>query len=117
MIDCATFEPGRDPLTDLDVIEAELTAHGGLEDRPRLVALNKVDVPDAAELAEIAAADLRARGLRVFEISTKTGVGLQALMFAMAELVAARRAAAPPPARAPHRAAAEAGGPASASSR
>ena len=47
VIDCATFEPGRDPLTDLDVIEAELAAHGGLEDRPRLVALNKIDVPDA----------------------------------------------------------------------
>ena len=63
VIDCATYLPGRDPVTDLEVIEAELAAHGGLEDRPRLVALNKVDVPDAAELAEIAAADLRARGL------------------------------------------------------
>jgi GTP-binding protein len=97
VIDCATFEPGRDPLTDLEVIEAELAAHGGLEDRPRLVALNKVDVPDAAELAEMAAVDLRAQGMKVFEISTKTGKGLQGLMYAMAELVAARRAAAPPP--------------------
>ncbi len=97
VIDCATFEPGRDPLTDLDVIEAELTAHGGLEDRPRLVALNKLDIPDAAELAELVAGDLRARGLQVFEISTKSGRGLQALTFAMSELVAARRAAAPPP--------------------
>ena len=48
VIDCAPpIEPGRDPITDLDVIEAELTAHGGLEDRPRLVALNKIDIPDA----------------------------------------------------------------------
>jgi GTP-binding protein len=98
VVDCATFEPGRDPLTDLDVIEAELAAHGGLEDRPRLVALNKVDVPDAAELAEMAAADLRARGLQVFEISTMSGTGLQALSFAMADLVARRRAEAPAPA-------------------
>ncbi len=97
VIDCATFEPGRDPLTDLDVIEAELSAHGGLEDRPRLVALNKVDIPDAYELAEMVAADLRARGLQVFEISTKNGHGLQGLMFAMSELVAARRAALPAP--------------------
>src|SRR5690348_14653351 len=29
VLDCATFEPGRDPVTDLDVIEAELAAHGG----------------------------------------------------------------------------------------
>ena len=98
VLDCATFEPGRDPLTDLDVIEAELTAHGGLEDRPRLVALNKIDIPDAAELAQLVVDDLAARGLRVFEISTKSGQGLQALTFAMAELVAERRAAMPAPA-------------------
>ncbi|MFL6063625.1 MAG: Obg family GTPase CgtA, partial [Friedmanniella sp.] len=98
VLDCATFEPGRDPLTDLDVIEAELAAHGGLEDRPRLVALNKIDIPDARELADLVVADLRARGLRVFEISTKSGEGLQALTFAMAELVAQRRALMPAPA-------------------
>lgn len=95
VIDCATYEPGRDPITDLDVIEAELTAHGGLEDRPRLVALNKVDIPDAADLAELVTEDLKARGLPVFSVSTKTGAGLQALTFAMAELVSARRAEAP----------------------
>jgi GTP-binding protein len=98
VIDCATFEPGRDPMSDLEVIEAELAAHGGLEDRPRLVALNKVDVPDAAELAELVAGDLRERGWRVFPISTKNGHGLQALTFAMADLVAERRANTPAPA-------------------
>ncbi|MGC4084731.1 MAG: 50S ribosome-binding GTPase [Vicinamibacterales bacterium] len=91
VIDCATYEPGRDPVSDLDVIEAELAAHGGLEDRPRMVALNKVDVPDAAELATLVIDDLKARGLPVFAVSTKTGTGLQALTFAMAELVAERR--------------------------
>ena len=98
VIDCATYEPGRDPVSDLDVIEAELAAHGGLEDRPRLVALNKIDVPDAAELAELVTPDLVARGLAVYPVSAKTGEGLNALTFALAELVAARRAAAPPPA-------------------
>lgn len=98
VIDCATYEPGRDPLTDLDVIEAELDAHGGLEDRPRMVVLNKIDIPDAAELAELVRADVEARGLPVFAVSTKTGAGLQALTFAMAELVARRRAEAPTPA-------------------
>ena len=97
VVDCATFEPGRDPVTDLDVIEGELTARGGLEDRPRLVALNKVDVPDASDLAEIARADIEARGYRVFGISTKTGEGLRALTYAMADLVAQRRAATPAP--------------------
>jgi GTP-binding protein len=98
VIDCATYEPGRDPITDLDVIEAELAAYGGLGElgemgeRPRLVALNKVDVPDAAEIAAIAQPEIAARGLPVFLVSTKTGEGLQALTFALAELVAARRA-------------------------
>ena len=95
VLDCATFEPGRDPVHDLGVIEAELAAHDGLEDRPRLVALNKIDVPDARELAELVSDDLVARGLPIFPISTKTGEGLQALVYAMAELVPARRATQP----------------------
>ena len=33
VLDCATLEPGRDPVSDLDVIEAELAAYGGLADR------------------------------------------------------------------------------------
>jgi GTP-binding protein len=95
VIDCATYEPGRDPLTDLDVIEHELAAYGGLEDRPRLVVLNKVDVPDGLGIAEMVEEDVRARGLDVYLVSTKTGVGLQKLIYAMAAIVAAKRAAQP----------------------
>ena len=95
VIDAGTLEPGRDPLTDLEVIEAELSAYGGLDDRPRLVALNKLDLPDAQELAELVTADLEARGLQVFPISAAARTGLRELSFAMAELVAQARAAAP----------------------
>ena len=97
VIDCATYEPGRDPITDLDVIEAELKAHGGLEDRPRLVALNKIDIPDARQVAEFAIGELRDRGLQVFPISTRSGQGLRELIYAMARLITARRATEPPP--------------------
>jgi len=97
VIDCATYQPGRDPITDLDVIEAELKARGGLEDRPRLVALNKIDIPDAQQVAEFAIGDLRDRGLQVFPISTRSGRGLHELIYAMAQLITARRAAEPPP--------------------
>jgi GTP-binding protein len=97
VIDCATYEPGRDPVTDLDAIEAELKAYGGLEDRPRMVALNKVDIPDGAELAQMVADDIRARDLPVFLISTKSGQGLKELTYAMAELVRQRRANQPEP--------------------
>ena len=92
VLDCATYLPGRDPVTDLAVIEAELAAHGGLEDRPRLVALNKVDVPDASTIAELARPDIEQRGWPVFEVSTKTGEGLTALTYAMADVVRQRRA-------------------------
>ncbi len=95
VIDCATVDPGRDPLSDLDVIEAELAAYGGLEDRPRLVALNKTDVPDAKEIASFVRADLEARGLDVFDVSAASRAGLKELSFAMAEIVASRRAATP----------------------
>jgi GTP-binding protein len=95
VIDCATLEPGRDPLADIDAIEAELSAYGGLVDKPRLVALNKIDVPDARDLAEIVRPDLAARGLTGYEVSAATREGLKELTFAMAEAVAANRAAAP----------------------
>ncbi|TDC29149.1 GTPase ObgE [Micromonospora sp. 15K316] len=95
VIDTATLELGRDPLADIDAIEDELNQYGGLADRPRLVALNKIDVPDGRDLAEIVRPDLEARGFRVFEISTATREGLKELTFAMAELVEEARAATP----------------------
>ncbi|TDC50439.1 GTPase ObgE [Micromonospora sp. KC207] len=96
VIDTATLDPGRDPLADIDAIESELNQYGGLADRPRLVALNKIDVPDGRDLAEIVRPDLEARGLRVYEVSAATREGLKELMFALAELVEKARGAAPP---------------------
>ncbi|MEI7778993.1 MAG: GTPase ObgE [Actinomycetes bacterium] len=96
VIDCATLESDRDPLHDLDVIEAELAAYGGLSDRPRLVVLNKIDVPEARDLAELIKADVVARGLDCYEVSAVSHEGLRTLTFALAEVVkAARKAAAP----------------------
>ena len=111
VLDCATLEPGRDPLSDLDTIEAELAAYserlGEQEDdpsltgrvplmeRPRIVVLNKVDVPDAAELAEFVRADIEARGLPVHIISAVAHTGLRPLSFALAGEVERARKAAP----------------------
>ncbi|MBQ1021635.1 GTPase ObgE [Micromonospora sp. D93] len=96
VIDSATLEPGRDPVADIDAIEAELSQYGGLAERPRLVAVNKVDVPDGRDLAEIVRPDLEERGYRVFEVSAATREGLKELTYAMAALVDAERKAAPP---------------------
>lgn len=99
VLDCATLEPGRDPLSDLDAIEAELAQYegtfGDLLAKPRLVALNKVDVPEARELADFVRPELAARGLPVFEISAVSRDGLRALTFALAAAVEADRAARP----------------------
>lgn len=101
VVDCATFEPGRDPVADVRALEEELARYtpalgGDLADRPRLIALNKVDVPDAADLADLVTADLTAEfGWPVLRISTASRVGLRELTFAMAEQVAAHRAAQP----------------------
>lgn len=97
VLDCATLDAGRDPLSDLDIIRAELEAYPVPEgqppllERPQVVALNKIDVPEAKELADFVRADLEARGFRVFEISTVSHEGLRALSFALADIVAQHR--------------------------
>ncbi len=111
MLDCATPLPGRDPISDLDAIEAELKAYEELtatgtgpaaplagvplSQRPKLVVLNKVDVPEARELAELVRPELERRGLKVYEVSAATTEGLRELGFAMAEIVVAARVARP----------------------
>jgi GTP-binding protein len=97
VLDCATLEPGRDPVSDLEAIEAELAHYGGLADRPRLVALNKADVPEGRELAELVRPELEARGLDVFIVSAVSHAGLRELAFAMGRIVADQRAAAAAP--------------------
>ncbi|MCX6458543.1 MAG: GTPase ObgE [Actinobacteria bacterium] len=87
VIDCATLEPDRDPLQDLDIIEKELSLYGGLEDRPRIVVLNKIDVPEARELAQMILPEIHARNLEGYLISAVSREGLKEFLFAVAELV------------------------------
>ncbi|MEU9606862.1 GTPase ObgE [Streptomyces sp. NPDC048057] len=95
VLDTATLESDRDPLSDLDVIEEELRQYGGLDDRPRLVVLNKIDIPDGQDLADLVRADLEARGYQVFEVSAVARTGLKELSYALAGIVAKARAAKP----------------------
>jgi GTP-binding protein len=119
VLDCATEEPGRDPVTDLTVIREELAAYADatgadLTSRPYLIVLNKIDVPAARELADLVREQLehdenhernenRARNpfgddsknIPIIEISAATGEGLRELGFAMAALVEAERAVRP----------------------
>ena len=98
VVDTATMEPGRDPLSDIEALEAELTSYaaeldmdsglGDLRERPRIVVLNKVDVPEAKELAEFLRADIEAQfGWPVYLTSTATREGLDELKWALWEVV------------------------------
>lgn len=106
VLDCATLEPGRDPLSDLDAIQTELEAYSArlseqdpdalpLTQRPALVALAKVDVPEALELAQLVEPELTARGYEVHLISAVSHAGLRALTFRLGQLVEEARLAAP----------------------
>ncbi|ARF55311.1 GTPase ObgE [Streptomyces gilvosporeus] len=95
VLDTATLESDRDPVSDLDTIEEELTQYGGLDNRPRVVVLNKIDVPDGKDLADLIRPDLEERGYRVFEVSAVAHMGLKELSYALADIVAKARAAKP----------------------
>jgi GTP-binding protein len=106
VVDCATMEPGRDPISDIEALEAELAAYtptlqgdstlGDLASRPRAVVLNKIDVPEARELADFVREEVTRRfGWPVFEVSTVSREGLRPLTFALWDMVSAYREAQP----------------------
>jgi GTP-binding protein len=105
VLDCGALETDRDPVADLETIQAELDAYEvdssfagadgqiiPLNERPRLIALNKVDMPDGRDMAEFVRPELEKRGYRVFEVSAMSREGLRELSFAMSELVTEARA-------------------------
>ena len=105
VVDCATEEPGRDPISDIDALEAELAAYtptlqgdpalGDLAERTRAVVLNKIDVPEARELAEFVRDDIAQRGWPVFFVSAATRENVQPLIFGLWQMVSAYNAARP----------------------
>ncbi|MGV0379024.1 GTPase ObgE [Corynebacterium lehmanniae] len=102
IVDVATMEPGRDPISDIEALEHELDTYadaldmdsglGDLRQRPRLVVLNKMDIPEAKELAEFLRADIEEKfGWPVYMISTATREGLDELKWAMWDIVKCTR--------------------------
>ncbi|MEY4105473.1 MAG: GTPase [Actinomycetota bacterium] len=94
VLDCATLESDRDPLRDFDVIEKELALYEAeipLANRPRIIALNKIDLPDGEAMAEMVKSNLQGRGYKVFPVSAATREGLPALLNAMAEAISSFR--------------------------
>ena len=87
VLDCGTLETDRDPIRDLEIIEEELSHYGGLANRPRLVALNKIDLPDGKAMAEMVTPELVKRGYQVFPVSAAARMGLQELLYGMAKII------------------------------
>lgn len=88
VIDAAGID-GIAPMDAFEQVEAELHQyHRELAAKPRLIALNKMDLPAAREAAPTLTAALRERGFEVFAISTATGEGVQALCARISALLA-----------------------------
>ncbi|KFF31459.1 GTPase ObgE [Bifidobacterium bombi] len=102
VIDCATFESDRDPISDYHALEAELAKYADrlelpmgvipIAERPRVIVLNKADVPEAKELADFVKPEFEKMGLAVYVISTVTHEGLDELGYALGALVSRLRA-------------------------
>ncbi len=106
VVDVATLEPGRDPLSDIEALEKELSEYqdllesdtglGDLRQRPRIIILNKADIKEAEELAEFVKPELEEKyGWPVFIISAVARKGLDPLKYKLLEMVNAHRAAQP----------------------
>jgi GTP-binding protein len=84
LIHLVDIHSDTDPVEAMHVIEGELEAYGaGLSDKPRLIALNKIDLVDK-ELVQAFAKELLDGGAdKVFPISGATGKGIDALLDAV----------------------------------
>lgn len=88
VLDCGALETERDPIKDFEIIETELRNYSAdLSDRPRIIALNKIDLPDGKAIADMVESHFRDLGFEVYQISAAAHLGLQELLYAMARIV------------------------------
>jgi GTP-binding protein len=82
---------GTDPAEAMQIIEDELEAYGeGLEEKPRLIVLNKIDLADPELVAGFAKELTEAGADKVFAISGATGAGIVHLLDAVVAYLPAR---------------------------
>ncbi|MDQ3227425.1 MAG: GTPase ObgE [Chloroflexota bacterium] len=85
VLDASGGLEGRDPLADFFSVNAELQSYEeDLLAKPMLVALNKMDIPDALETLAMLESALQEKGYPTFPISAATGEGVPSLMQAVA---------------------------------
>ena len=90
MVDAASFE-GRDPIDDINKINAELLAYNPeLANKPQVIAANKIDlIYDDGENDPVARlkAEFEPLGIKVFPISAATKKGLKELLYAVKNIL------------------------------
>lgn len=85
VVDASGGLEGRDPLQDFETINAEIAAYDPeMAGKPMLVALNKIDIPEAIDNLPRLRTAMRDAGYRVFEISGVTGEGVPPLLQSVA---------------------------------
>ena len=78
----------ENPLQDLDDINEELRLFNpGLADKPQLVVLNKMDLPQARELWHLIEKEMEGRGLAACSISAVTGTGVRQMLYRVVQLL------------------------------
>ncbi len=87
VVDASGIE-GRDPIADYDQINEELQKYGALADKPQIVALNKMDLPEARDNLEALLAHIGDRA-KVFAVSAAAHQGFDELIDCVADTLAA----------------------------
>jgi len=78
----------EDPLQDLDDINEELRLFNPLlAGKPQLIALNKIDLPQAQELWPVVKEEVEGRGVPVCSISAATGSGVREMLYLILQLL------------------------------
>ena len=84
MVDAASVE-GRDPVEDIKIINAELSAYSEkLTNLPQVIAANKTDVfygDQGEEVLEALRKEFEPQGIQVFPISAVSGKGVKELLY------------------------------------
>ena len=88
----ASAGPGRTPLRDYEAINRELRLYDpALAQRPQIVALNKIDIPEVRRQRARIAVPFERRGLALHGVSAATGEGVPELLEAAWKVLAAAR--------------------------
>lgn len=77
-----------DPVGDYIQINAELSLFDAdLGDKPQIVVLNKIDLPDVADIAPLLEKEFKKLGVELIKISAATNQNVRALLYKVLELI------------------------------